>query len=79
MWTVKRPIKDLESKPWPELDAESLLSSETRNTILYLTRYKINGKDHEKQMSLDDISESSADDVNPIIYLRISRPLKGDA
>ena len=48
MWAIKRPIKDLESKDWPEYNSEELLSPENRNTFIYLTRYKINGKEIEQ-------------------------------
>lgn len=47
--------------------------------VLYLTRTKINGKEVEHQVSLDEITEPSINDINPMIYLRVSRPLKDDS
>ena len=47
MWAVKRPIANLEQKPWPVYESEQLLSPDTRNTVFYLTRYKVNGKEYE--------------------------------
>lgn len=42
MWVIKRPLKELESKPWPEYRSKELLTEETRNSVLYLTHYKLN-------------------------------------
>ncbi len=36
MWVIKKPMKDLETKPWPVYDPETLLAQETRNVILYV-------------------------------------------
>jgi hypothetical protein len=47
MFAIKRPIKDLESKPWPEYDLSQLLSDEQRGLANYHVHYKINGKDIE--------------------------------
>jgi hypothetical protein len=33
MWAIKWPIKNLESKPWPELDSEALLDSESKGSV----------------------------------------------
>lgn len=40
MWVIKRPIKDLESRKWPEYNHDTLLSSESRNNVFYLTKCK---------------------------------------
>ena len=79
MWVIKRPIADLETKPWPHYEADNLLSPDSRNIALYLTRVKINGKEVEYQCSLDDIIEPSLRDLDPPIYIRVSRPLKDDS
>jgi hypothetical protein len=79
MWVIKRPIKDLESKPWPRYDTQALLSDETRNVIIYVSHGKIGDKPVEYQTSsLDDICEPNLNDLNPMIYLRLSRPLRPD-
>jgi hypothetical protein len=79
MWAIKRPIKDLESKPWPEYDSASFLEEESRGTVQYISRYKINGKDQELYSSLEEIEEASLNDLNPMIYLRVSRAMKPDS
>lgn len=79
MWVIKRPMRDLESKPWPAYDPETLLSSETRNVVLYINKTLINGKEFNHQCSLDELIKPSISDVNPMIYLRLARPLKEDA
>jgi hypothetical protein len=43
MWVIKSPIKELESKPWPAYDSASLLEEESRGTVIYITKTKING------------------------------------
>ena len=51
MWVIKRPIKDLEAKPWPSYDPASLLEEEGRGTVIYITRAKLNGKEFNHQAS----------------------------
>ena len=53
MWVIKRPIKDLEAKPWPVIDEEALLSQEARGVALYIAHYKVNGKDQELSLTLE--------------------------
>lgn len=79
MFVVKRPIKDLESKPWPEIDTSNLLIEEQRGSPIYHSKMKVGEKVIEKIASLDEILEDSIDDLVPRIYLRLSRPLKEEA
>ena len=79
MFVVKRPIKDLESKPWPEIDTSNLLIEEQRGSPIYLSKIKVGEKIIEKIATLDEIIEDSIDDVVPRIYLSLSRHLKDEA
>lgn len=82
LWAIKRPVLDLESKPWPVYNPEELLAApeEARQTSLYISKVKINGKEVESQLSLDDICEDDLSrDLNPLVYLRLARPLKDGA
>jgi len=45
MFAFKRPIKDLESKPWPDFDLPALLTEEQGGQPFYYARFKSNGKD----------------------------------
>ena len=57
-----------------------MLSEDPKNSVLYLTRTKINNQEIKLQLTLDDICEDNASrDMNPLIYLRVNRPLKEDA
>jgi hypothetical protein len=76
MWVIKRPIKDLEAKPWPSYDPTSLLEEEGRGTVIYITRAKLNGKEFNHQASLEELYDPSEHNLNPLIYLRLARPLK---
>ena len=44
-----------------------------------MSRVSINGKEVIQQHSLEDLVEPSARDINPEIYVRLSKPLKEDA
>mmetsp|Transcript_9577 Transcript_9577/g.9206 ORF Transcript_9577/g.9206 Transcript_9577/m.9206 type:complete len:97 (-) Transcript_9577:1027-1317(-) len=76
MWAIKRPLKDLESKPWPEYNTQSLLVEEGNGSVQYLTKYKVNGKDQTHTLSLQEVIEPSTNDVNPMIYMRLTKPVK---
>jgi len=47
LWAIKRPLGDLESRPWPVYNAEELLAApeEARSTSIYIAKSKINGKE----------------------------------
>lgn len=46
MWTIKRPLKNLESKTWPEINLENIYDEDVRTeSITYLAHYKFNGKE----------------------------------
>lgn len=53
---------------------------ETRGTQIYVSKFKINGKEHELRYNhMDEVEDINEHDLNPIVYLRLSRPMRPEA
>ena len=74
MLAFKQEINEIESKEWPAYSDDIFDSSETEST--YLARVKVNSKDTDKTLTLDQVIQPTQLDLNPMIYVRLCKPLK---
>lgn len=77
-FAVKRPVRELEAKPWPEYDAETMLKDEYNEKPRYYSRVKINGKEVVCSKSYEEVVEPSEEDLNPVVYIRLTNSLRDD-
>jgi hypothetical protein len=92
-FAIKCPIKDIPSLEWPDLEAleKEIVDQEAPKADklvhkqfssiegpLYYSKCIINNEEIEITQSASTIFSETKHDLNPIIYLRINKPLKQD-
>ena len=82
-YVTKTFIKDIPLKEWPEVDGDELLEKEAGEEFrpVYLA-HNMSGENNifpTPKSSEDTIFEHEGHDINPLIFYRLSRPLKDKA
>lgn len=80
-YATKYPIKNIQSKEWPEYDSKKLLEKEDDVNYPKYLAVNTRGEDSIKKAFYDQngIFKPGCHDLNPLIFYRLSRPLAKDA